>query len=73
MKPLYVRPAFRGGGLGQLMIERLIAEARVAGYRAMRLNTMPAAVALYRRVGFVSILPYWNNVWAGVEDMELTL
>ena len=62
MKRLYVRPADRGGGLGRMLVERVIAEARGIGYKRMRLDTiesaMKDAIALYRRMGFEEIAPY---------------
>ena len=77
MKRLYLRPQFRGKGLGRALAERVIAEARVMGCRKMRLDTvepvMPNAVAMYRRLGFVEIEPYRANPIAGALYMELGL
>ena len=77
MKRLYVRPAFRGKGLGRVLVERIIAEARSLGYQRMRLDTvepvMKDAVAMYRRFGFREIAPYCVNPQAGVIYMELDL
>ena len=54
-KRLYVRPAFRGCGLGRALMEWIMAEARAAGYREIVGDTMPVmrdALALYERMGF---------------------
>jgi len=62
MKRLYVRPSHRGRRLGRMLVERLIAEARMIGYERMRLDTiaskMQDAVVLYRTMGFREIAPY---------------
>jgi putative acetyltransferase len=76
MKRLYVRPEYRGTGLGQLLVERIIAEAKLAGYGQMRLDTLPgmtAARELYSRLGFRQIAPYRHNPIAGTAFLELTL
>lgn len=77
MKRLYLRPQFRGRGLGRVMAETLIAEARVIGCGKMRLDTvepvMPNAVAMYRRLGFKEIEPYRPNPIPGALYFELEL
>jgi ribosomal protein S18 acetylase RimI-like enzyme len=77
MKRLFVREKFRGMKIGQLLIERLIGEAKEIGYSAMRLDTYPPkmgiAVRLYESYGFREIGPYYNNPTDGVLYMELKL
>ncbi|HKN21150.1 MAG TPA: GNAT family N-acetyltransferase [Terracidiphilus sp.] len=54
-KRLYVRPVFRGLGLGRALMEWVMTEARAAGYREIVGDTMPVmrdALALYQRMGF---------------------
>ena len=77
MKRLYLRPHFRGKGLGRALADRIIAEARQIGYQRMRLDTvepvMKDAVAMYRKIGFKEIAPYCSNPIAGALYMELSL
>ncbi len=76
MKRLYVRPAFRGRGIGKELCRRIIATGLERGYSSMRLDTlasMPAAMGLYRSVGFREIEPYRYNPIAGAVFMELRL
>lgn len=77
MKRLYLRPQFRGKGLGRLLAERIIAEARQIGYQRMRLDTvepvMKDAVTMYRKLGFELIAPYRPNPMPGTMYMELAL
>ena len=77
MKRLYLRPQFRGNGLGRLLPEKIIAEARQIGYQRMRLDSvepvMKDAVAMYRRFGFKDIAAYRPNPNPGVLYLELQL
>ena len=77
MKRLYVRPVYRGKGVGRLLVDRVIGEARAIGYQRMRLDTveshMKDAVALYRRIGFREIPAYCPNPIEGALYLELVL
>ncbi|MBE7515074.1 MAG: GNAT family N-acetyltransferase [Chloracidobacterium sp.] len=77
MKRLYVRENARGTGLGRMLVEKIIAEARLAGYKRMLLDTFPqkmeAAVALYRSYGFEETEPYYKNPYPNVLFMAKKL
>lgn len=61
IKRMYVRPVYRGKGIGKALLDMLIDEAQSIGYRAVRLdsaNFMTGAHPLYRAAGFTDIDPY---------------
>lgn len=76
LKRIYVRPEARGRGVGEVITRTLLTYAAAAGYSAVRLDTAPellAAQALYRRLGFVVIPPYHEEMSADVICFELQL
>jgi putative acetyltransferase len=76
MKRLYVQPGHRSTGLGRELALRIIEHARQAGYRLMRLDTLPsmtAAASLYHALGFRDIEPYGPNPLPSAQHMELVL
>lgn len=76
MKRMYVRPAYQRRGIARSMAVRIIDVARAAGYQRMfldTLETMHAAQALYRSLGFVEIGPYTHNPHPDAVYMTLEL
>lgn len=75
-KRLYVRPEFRGGGLGRALLDWVIAEARASGYRELVGDTMPVmqrALAMYDRMGFERTAPYGEKPTEGAVYIRLVL
>jgi len=63
MKRMFVPDAFRGQGIGRALAKRIVAEAKEAGYRIMRLDTsrrQGEAMRLYESMGFLRIAPYYD-------------
>ncbi len=76
MKRLFVRPQFRGLGLGRTLAEATLDAARRAGYACVLLDTlsdMEAARALYEELGFEEIPPYYHNPIAGAHYLMARL
>ena len=76
MKRLYVRPAYRGMGIGRTLAECVIDEARALGYRTLKLDTLPSmndAQRMYAELGFVDTPAYNDNPVDGVRFLALDL
>jgi ribosomal protein S18 acetylase RimI-like enzyme len=70
---VYVRPAFRGKGLGKAIVERTLASANEGGYAEVRLETaifMTDAQALYRSLGF-QLVPPFRSVPEELKEAEV--
>jgi len=77
MKRLFVRPEYRGFGLGKILCDKLFEFARSKKYEKMRLDTikdlMKDALKLYKSYGFYEIPAYYHNPQEGVLYLELKL
>ena len=76
MKRLFVRPPWRGQGLGRRLAEAIVAEARAAGHARMCLDSMERlgeALALYRSMGFVPGPAHCHNPLEDVIYLQLDL
>lgn len=76
MKRLFVRPGFRGMGIGRLLAESILEAAHLAGYSCILLDTlndMETARAMYQELGFVEIAPYYFNPIPGAHYLKAEL
>jgi putative acetyltransferase len=76
MKRLYVRPAFRGLGLGRDLAQAVLIGAQQIGYDSVLLDTlddMEAARSLYEDLGFIEIPPYYHNPLPGAHYLGVDL
>ncbi len=76
MKRLYVRTEFRGMHIGDVLVKKIISDARDIGYRTMRLDTFPfleRAIGLYRKYGFSETPSYNDNPLENAVYMKLDL
>jgi len=79
MKRMYVPAEFRGLGIGRALVERVVEDAKMAGYWLMRLDTskrQSEAMQLYERSGFRRTAPYYPmsdelKEWLVFFEMEL--
>ena len=70
MKRLYIVPEGRGLGIGKKLVSAILEFAKSAGYREIKLDTLPhmvEAVSLYKRAGFVETKPYYATPLDGTK------
>ena len=76
MKRLFVNDNYKGRGIGKILVEKIIEEAKLKQYELMRLdtiNTMETALNIYYKIGFYEIEPYYNNPHEGIVYLEKKL
>jgi putative acetyltransferase len=76
MKRLFIRPTYRGQGLGRILATRVVNEASALGYAVMRLDTLEGlgdAMRLYESLSFQRRAPYYANPLPGVVCWERAL
>lgn len=64
VKRLYVRPDHQGKSIGWSLMENLLLKLKSLGYDRLVLDAVPPtrkAQALYERMGFTEIEPYFHN------------
>jgi putative acetyltransferase len=68
VKRLYLRPKFRGHGLGRRLLKAVIEQAAAIQYEFLYADTLPVmteALSLYERIGFERVEAYSNTPTPG--------
>ena len=76
VKRLYVRPKEQGKGLGKLLVNTVVEDAKALGYEQLYLDSLKrlqAAWKLYKGLNFKEIQPYNKNPHDDVYYMMLDL
>lgn len=76
MKRVYIRPVARGSNQGANLVERVLREATISGYKKICLDVLPefkTALKLYRAYGFVEHPPVTDNPVRGTQFLGLDL
>ena len=64
LKRLFVKPEFRGHKLGEVLVKKVIDDAKSIGYQSIFLDTLPflkSAIHIYTKLGFYETDPYVNS------------
>lgn len=70
---MFVQPHVRGVGVGRLLVEQLLQDARAIGYTTVKLESLKfltAAHTLYKSVGFAEVTPYAENSMTQYQPAE---
>ncbi len=76
VKRLYLRPQYRGRGVGRRLLSAVIERANAIGYDTLYADTLPSmleALSLYQRAGFVPVEPYSSTPTPGAIYLERKL
>ena len=76
IKRLYIKPDYRGFGLGKLLTKKVLEYCIERGYIKVFLDTtssMESAINIYKSLGFLETSPYYNNPLSNVIFFELNL
>ncbi|SEO49042.1 GNAT family N-acetyltransferase [Vreelandella aquamarina] len=76
MKRVYVRPSTRGSNQGAKLVDKVLEEAVISGYKKICLDVLPefkTALKLYKSYGFVEHPPVTNNPVPGTHFLGLDL
>lgn len=76
MKRLFVRPEFRGYGIGHQLTEKIIEDSKEIGYKHILLDTLSSlknSISIYKQLGFYEIEPYYHNPLENAVYMQLDL
>jgi len=73
IKRMYLKPEWRGRGFGKVLMDISLQAARELRYKKVRLDTldtMHAAIAVYKKAGFYEIPKYRENPFGNAVFME---
>ncbi len=76
LKRLYLRPKYRGHGLGRRLLEAAMERAAAMGYQSLYADTLPSmvdALGLYQRAGFELVEAYSSVPTPGAIYMKREL
>ncbi len=76
LKRLYVCESFRRLGIGRMLVEKIIAQAKEIGYERIFLDTFPfleSAIRMYKKLGFKETESYNGNPMDNLIYLKLEL